>query len=513
VKTYTTGADVTEVYDDGLDGAETFYRLQVEDIGVATTITLTLSYDYGTIEAQGRIYGVASSVSASVSWYAPLNVDQTVRDWYIGSWGGKNNWPSALAFYEGRLWFAGNNKIWGSETDFYESMDRSVEGGSAAIQRTVGFGSTEEIFWLAPSARLVAGNALAEIDIKSTSFGEVLTDLNTNLKSGSNLGCADIAPISSDQEVLFVQRGGDKLIGIDFSIQSEKHAVEQFNMLNPGILSPGVVRMAIARNPETRVYLVMSDGTMRVLLRDKVEDVLGWSRLTLQYHDGAAIASENVTDVAVLPSSSGEDRVYVHCSVSSGVGKILKLAKTTEVAGDAASRHYDTVTGFTSPGTTITLPSATGIYTNGRSVAVWVDGVDDGDFTIAGGQITGVTSGTNVVVGYRCEATYKSSKLGDYSEGTVLTANKRVINTGLVMKDYVQGTVTVGPDTASLKPMPGLEDGNAAGNESSYDHIPFEYDGESETDPRIHIKATGPCTIMALSYEVKDTDRRTKKDG
>jgi hypothetical protein len=270
--------------------------------------------------------------------------------------------------------------------------------------------------------------------------------------------------------------------------------------------------MAIVRNPETRIYLVMSDGTMRVLLRNKIEDILGWSRMTLQYHDGAALANELVQDVAVLPNTSGEDRVYVQCYTASGAGKILKLAKTTEVNTTAASRHFDSFVVFSSPGTTITLPTGVGaVFTNGRSVAVWVDGVDDGDYVITAGDITGVTSGTVVVVGFRYEATFKSGKLGDYTSGSVLTANKRIINTGLIMKDYVQGAVTVGPDTDSLTAMPGIEAGTTAGNETSYDHLPFEYDGESETDPRIHIKATGPCNIMALSYEVKQTDRRTTK--
>ncbi len=319
VKSYTSGSDVVaEVYDDGLDAAEIYYRLQVQDIGGASTITLTITYSYGTLEAQGRIHTLNSVTSVDVGWYVDLTIDQTTRDWYIGSWGGKREFPSAIAFYEGRLWFAGGNKIWGSETDFYTSFDRTIEGASASIQRTIGFGSAEEILWLAPAARLVAGLATGEVDIKSTSFGEILTPLNTNLKLGSDLGVAAVEPILLDGELLFIQRGGNKLVGLDFG-GGEKHTVIDFNTLNTTILNPIVSRMSYARNPETRIFIVLEDGKMRVMLRDPIGDVLGWFRYEIQRVIGTGRFADSVLDVAVLPGVSGiEDQIYIAVDVPGG---------------------------------------------------------------------------------------------------------------------------------------------------------------------------------------------------
>jgi len=501
VNTYTTAQNI--VFDDGLPGAEIYYRLRVSVIGTAN-LTITLDYSYGTVEAEGRIYNRQSSTNVDVAWYASLNKDQTVRDWYIGSWGGKRNFPSSVAFHEGRLWFAGGNKIWGSETDFYTSFDRTVEGASASIQRTIGFGAAEEILWLAPSARLVIGTAISEIDARSTTFGEVLTDLNTNLKIGSDLGCADIAPLVLDQEIIFVQRGGNKLIGINFNIQQEKHEVTDFNMLNPDILSVGVSRMAYSRNPETRIYLVMTDGTMVVLLKDASENVLGWSRITIQRHNGVAIVTHNIVDVTVIPGPV-EDSVYI----GTDQGQLLKFALTTEAAGGNLSKHFDSFQVFVSPGTTIQL--STNAFASGESVGVWVDGVDDGDYVVDGStQITGVTSGTDVVVGYRYIADYISSKLTDYEDLSVMVSRKRVLNTGLIMKDYIPGVMKIGPSAAELDIMPLLEDGQAP-VKGGYDFFPIEFSGVSETDPRIFLRATGPCNILALVYDVKNTSHRRSK--
>jgi hypothetical protein len=409
-----------------------------------------------------------------------------------------------VALHEGRLWFAGGNRIWGSESDFYESFDKLLEGASASIAKTVGFGAAEKIHWLAPSARLVAGTAISEIDIRSSAFGEVLTGTNTNLKAGSDMGTAEVVPIVLDNEILFVQRGGRKLIGIDFNMSAEKHSVEDFNMLNSDVLRAGggVLQIVFSRNPETRVYIVMNDGTMRILLRDITEGILGWSRVTIRK---GALTQENIVSVAVLPSED-EDEVWLTTSTS----KVLKFAPFSLAEGALDSRHYDSFQYFASPGsTTLTLDE----LQNGNTVAAWVDGVDAGDYVISGGQITGVTGAdvaANVTVGYRYEATYLSNKLTDFANIAVVAQRKRIINTGLLMRNYVTGGVTVGYDLNNLVPMPTIEDGKAVvpGTED-YDHFPFPYNGTSETDPRIAIKATAPVKIMAYVYDVKDTASKT----
>ncbi len=512
-ETYTAGTTFTKNFSDGLDGAEIFYRLELTIPGPVTTLTMQIDYAYGTLESQGRTVENDNNQDVEIEWYVPFNGPTSTEypDWFIGSWGGKLPFPTAVALHEGRLWWAGGNRIWGSESDFYESYDRLVEGSSASIAKTVGFGAAEKIHWLAPSARLVAATAIAEIDVRSSTFGEVLTPENTNLKAGSDMGAAEVVPIVLDNEILFVQRGGRKLIGIDFSLNNEKHAVEDFNVTNQDVLREGggIVQMAFARNPETRVYAVMADGTMRILLRDITENILGWSRLTIRNNLGVM---DPVLSVAVLPSED-EDEVWITVD-SFPVNKVLKFAPFHLAEGDLDSRHFDSFEYIPSPGsTTVDL---NGTFFNTQVVRAWVDGVDAGDFTVTGvspAQIIGVTgadTAANVIVGFQYEATYLSNKLTDYENISVVAQRKRIINTGLLMRNYVQGGVEIGYDLANVEPMPTIEDGKAvvAGTDD-YDHFPFPYNGTSETDPRVAIKATQPVKILAYVYDVKDTASKT----
>jgi hypothetical protein len=511
---YTAGTTFTKTFNDGLDGAEIFYRLELVTPGPVATLTMQLDYAYGTLESEGRTVENDNNQDVELEWYVPFNgpIGVEYPDWFIGSWGGKSVFPTSMALHEGRLWFAGGNRIWGSESDFYESFDRLLEGASASIQKTIGFGAAQRIHWLAPSARLVAATAISEIDVRSSAFGEILTGENTNLKAGSDIGTADLVPIVLDNEILFVQRGGNKLIGIDFSMNAEKHAVEDFNMLHSEILREGggVIQIVFARNPETRVYVVMADGTMRILLRDITEGILGWSRVTIRNNLGV---QDDVKSVAVLP---GEDEDEVWITTAGPRNAVLKFAPFNLAQGQLDSRHHDSFQYFSSPGsTTLTM---NGTFFNSWVVAAWVDGVDVGDFTISGGQITGVTGAdvaANVTVGFRYEATYLSNKLTDFAGISVVAQRKRIINTGLLMRNYVTGVVSVGFDLDNLSPMPTIEDGKAvvAGTEE-YDHFPFPYNGTSETDPRIAIKATGPVKLLAYVYDVKDTASKSPtKEG
>jgi hypothetical protein len=50
----------------------------------------------------------------------------------------------------------------------------------------------------------------------------------------------------------------------------------QLSALVPEIGDPGIVKMAVQRQPDTRIHCVRSDGTVALLVFDKVESVICW---------------------------------------------------------------------------------------------------------------------------------------------------------------------------------------------------------------------------------------------
>lgn len=481
-------------YNDAFDNSIFYYRLMVKSGGYTSgTAALSLTYSSGSIEGVARVVSITSSTVAAVQVLEPFGSTSASLDWYEGSWSPKRGYPSAVGIYEGRLWLAGKNSIWGSVSDAYTSYDRSIEGNSASIFRTVGYGPVDTVSWLAESTRLIMGLTSDEVAVRSSSFGEILTATNANLKAGSNRGAAAVNPVKIDDRVYFTQRSGVKIFSLAYNINNDAHNAGDLTTTHPRICIEGIKKIVYTREPETRIWVLMNDGTLRVYLFDLTEKVSGWVRM--------GTGGTSFDDIVVIPGDL-EDRVYVVID-----GMLAKFALSSEVS----TKYFDLFETYTSPGTTITGLS----HLEGETVSVHADGENRGTFTVSSGSITVPTAWTDVVVGLPYEADFISNKLARYSPKSVLTRRKRVVDTAVVMKDYLPGSLEIGPSSLLLRPLPEV-DTSVDTLVSSYDELPFEFDGDTETDPRIYMKATGPCTILALTYGVWKSgqpDDKTEQAG
>ena len=476
-------------YDDELPNASLYYRLRFS-IRTSGSVTMAIAYSGGSNEGIVRITGYTSSTVVDAQVLKTISSLDDTRDWYPGAWSDAGSYPSAVSFYEQRLWLAGDGNLWGSVSDAWPSYDSSIEGGSRAIQKTAGFSTSKHVAWLASSDKLVIGLPTDEVTVKSNSFSEPLTQDNCNIKRGSNIGAADISPVIIDDEIVFVSRSGNRLFTLSLN-QRDTYSATDLNMLNREICEEGIRSIAVSRHPETRVYIVMTDGTARVYLYDPVESVSAWMRLET---DGL------YTGVAVIPGED-EDQVYFVVNRTNG-NYIEKQAYFSEVE----TWHADCSVQLPIPGTTLSgLPQY-----NGHTVSVWADGTHIGNYAVTTGQIILPASYSLVNLGIYYEADYYSNKLNKFVDGSVLSVSKRVKDFSLILRDSVLGMISVGPDESNLKPFPAVMNGRAGDLThvvDDYDEASFAFNGNTGHDPRIWIKATGPCTILAMTYGVDPEPR------
>ena len=506
VESYTTVQ--SKNYDDGFDNSILYYRLHIKTGDYGTdTVVASLEYEGGSIEGIGLVTNYTNATAVVINVFQDFGRTTATRDWYRGEWNtksdGTSGYPTAVALYEGRLWWGGRTKAWGSVSDAFSSYDDTISGDSAAIPKTIGFGPVDNVEWLLPLNRLIMGIASDELSIRSNSFGDVLTPSNTNIKPGSSQGAGTREPLSINGRGYFVQRSLTKLYELEYEYNQDIHDSNDLTTLNPTILDAVVKRIAVTMQPEIRIYAVMNDGTARVLMLDKAENVLAWSRIT-------TAASDTIEDVCVLPSTT-EDRVYFTV-IRDGGHYLEKMALFSEAAGGSTSKHTDSFKTYTSPGSAV-LTSLD--HLEGETVHVWADGAYEGSYTVASNQITvGSAAYTNIVVGLRYTADWTSSKLGN-GNYSMLTYDKRVVNTGFILEDYWPNGLTVGPDSSNLKAFPDIEDGKAVvltATLSSYDQKPFTFDGTMETDPRIHLQAVNPVTVKAMSYGMDESNDPTRQE-
>lgn len=503
----STSAVTSSTHNDGLDNQIVYYRIGVKAGNYTSgTAEVSLNYASGSIDGYVQITAFTSSTSVSAIVLKDLGGTDAVELWTEGAWSDYRGWPTAVAIYEGRLWWAGRDKIQGSVSDAYDDFEEDTEGDSGPINRSIATGPVDVVNFLIPAQRLIAGLQGSEVSIRSSSQDEPLTPTNFNIKEASTQGSAALAAVKIDSTVVFVQRAGMRVYGLDFSLEKNDYFPTDLTAAVPEIGEPEIVRVAVQRQPDTRLHCIRSDGTAGVLLFDPTENLLCWVDVE------TTGASGFIEDVCILPGSP-EDRVYytVKRTINGATVRYHeKWALESECRGGALNKQADS---FISISQTSSATIAGLSTLEGASVVVWANGKDLGSYTVASGQITVSEAVTTAIVGLTYRARFKSAKLALAAAlGTPLTQRKIITYLGLIMADTHYQGLKYGPDFDSLDELPLVEDGAATAADTvweSYDEEAVPFDGRWDTDARICLESNAPrpCTVMAVIASVTTNEK------
>lgn len=509
---YSFTANAAGTYDDGLDNQIVYYRLYLTTRVAPDSITMALRIGSGSIRGIFRITDFASSTSVSAEVLTALG-GLTANDvWQEGMWSNASGWPTSVRFHEGRLWWAGVNGVWGSVSDAYDSYDETFVGDAGTINRTIGAGPVDTINWIMSNQRMIIGAQGAEFSARASSLDEPLTPTNFNLKITSTQGSGAVESVKIDQSGLFVNRSGAKVFEMSFNPANYDYSTDDLMQLVPELGLPGITRMDVVRQPDTRIHCVRSDGTVAMSVHDKSEDVLAWVELDT---DG------EIEDVVTLPAIDGQmdDRVYyVVKRVINGstIRSLEKWAQETDCRGGTLSYLADCW--WTS---TVSIP--TNVFTVAHlpntEVVVWADGQDIGTnddgtliYTVDSlGVLTLDVAVSNIVVGLPLPdgAQFQSAKLGQASKEvpTPLNSQKRVNKVGLIMADYHPQGLKYGPAFDYMDPLPLIEAGTTTGTsvQTAYDQMFIEFPGTWNTDSRLCLQSQypRPMTVLAATIQME----------
>lgn len=494
---------VTVSENDMLDNQIIFYRVGVKSGEyVSGTINVELIFTLGSITGVARVTAFVSETLVNAEVLKPLGGTTATDIWSEGGWSNRRGWPTSTALYEGRLWWAGKDKNWGSVSDAFDNFDPETEGDSGPINRTIGSGPVDTINWLLPLQRLVIGGQGAEISARSSSFDEPLTPDNYNIKECSTQGSAAVAGVKVDSLGLFVQKSGTKLFELSFDGNVYDYSSTELTLLCPEIGNPSIDHLAVQRQPDTRVHCVRGDGKVSLLVYDKLENVRCFVIIET---DGV------IEDAEVLPGSVEDDVYYVVRRTINGntVRYYEKWARESECRGGVISKCADAHIVYQGLPTTTIGGLA---HLEGRSVVVWADGDDAGTFTVTGGAITLPVQVSNAVVGLGYRARFKSSKLSYASGlGTALLQKKLISQVGFVLADTHRQGLKYGQSFSLMDDLPMIENYQEVTNKvwSEYDNETIEFPGEWSTDSRLCFEANAPrpVTMLGAVFVIETNDK------
>lgn len=502
VTTYTTNG--TSTYNDGLDNQIIYYRIGIKTGNYTSgTIVASLESTSGSLTGIGRITAYTSTTVVTASALTDFGSTTGSINWYEGSWSDRRGYPSAVALYESRLFWAGRDKVYGSVSDAYESYNSATVGDSGPIIRGIGEGPVDTINWLLPLSRLIVGGQGAEWSVKSTTFDEPLTPTNFNIKSPSTQGSAAVAPIKIDDRGMFVDKTATRLYQIYYDTNAFDFISDDLTKVAPEVMTGTIVRLAVQRRPDTRIHCVLSDGTVAVYVYDQTENVRCWIKVN---------TTGTVEDAFVLPGTT-EDTVYyvVNRTINGSTKRYLeKWALESECQGGTLNKQADSFKSISqASSTTITGLS----HLEAATVCVWAGGLYLGTYTVASGNITVSTAVTTAIVGLPYTATFKSTKLA-YAAGlgTALAQRKRLTQLGLLLYNTHHLGLQYGEDASNLDDLPGIvEDLEVVAGTvwTTKDLDLMEINSTWGTDGRLYLKATAPkpVTLLAAVIGVETKDK------
>lgn len=494
--TYTANTAIS--YDDTLDNQVIYYRIGFKAGNYTSgTANVSLSSSSGSQTGIARITAFTSSTAVSVAVLEDFGSATATSDWSESYWSDYRGFPSAVAFDGGRLWWAGKNRQWGSVSDAFDSFDDEVEGDAGPINRSIGSGPVDTIYWLLSGSRLLRGAGAAVAEIKSSSLDEPITPSNYNPKDVSDEGSANVAAVKVGTGGIYVQQGGTRVFEAAFDGNTLDFAAADLSVHVPEIGEPGIIKLAVQKRPERRTHCVRSDGTLALLVYDKAEDVKCWIDIETPGAGGL------IEDVVIEPGTT-EDKVTYTVKRTIGGSTVRyheRWALESQCVGGTLNRQADSF--LTGSG------AVTGLsHLEGEEIVVWADGVDQGTFTVASGAVTVTPTPTSWIAGLGYDAEYKSTKLAYGVEGgTALTKKKRVSRLGLIARNLHPQGLQYGPDFDTLDDLPLTEDYDDVDQDvvrSTYDEESFSLAGSWDTDSRVCLKASAPrpATVLAAVIEM-----------
>lgn len=230
-----------------------------------------------------------------------------------------HGYPAAVAFAQDRLYFASTDDqpqtVWGSEIDNLEQFGKGQQD-SDAMAFTVASGRFEKIQWMQSfQGSIVCGTFAGEYLINGGGGAVVsgtsapITPSNVNVLLQSTYGSSGTQPVTTQNDLIYVQRAKKTLYQFTFNIYQSSYASKNLNLWNEDITVQSVKEMCYAESPFYSVFLTDLAGNFFGLVYEKMNEVWGWYRMPTGVNEG-----DTVVSVSTIPSntnSSISDEIWL----------------------------------------------------------------------------------------------------------------------------------------------------------------------------------------------------------
>lgn len=213
-------------------------------------------------------------------------------------------YPSTCAFYQGRLFLASGQRVWGSTLTDIRSFAFGILA-TDAVQFTPAATQVNPIHWIAGEQFLVLGTLGEEFVVSGTETTSI-TPTDISVASPTAVGSEPIKPQRVNQALLYVKGGGNRIIEFNLESNFQERASRDLSVLASHLIPLGdrITQIAWQEEPFQTLWCVTDLGALFSLTYVREQDVSGWAR-----HDSEDASL--YTSVAVIPHPDGDrDQVW-----------------------------------------------------------------------------------------------------------------------------------------------------------------------------------------------------------
>lgn len=276
------------------------------DVGRLVRTRVAGAWGYAKITA----YSSTTQVTADVK--ETLGGTGAVTDWRFGAWSDTTGWPSAVGFFQDRLFFGNTddnpNTLWGSKTGDYENHEPTDASGTVSDDNGVNFtiadNQVNAIRWLSPEeTELFIGTSDAIHSLYGgTSSGAVVpvTPTNVGIRRVAAHGSGeDVQPMRIGENIYFVTRSKRRVRRVEF-VTNRGFIARDMTLFAEHILGGDIKDTSAAEEIDPIGWYVRDSGKLLGNSVEKEEDVNAWHTHVIGGSFGSSDAV--VESVAVIPN-------------------------------------------------------------------------------------------------------------------------------------------------------------------------------------------------------------------
>ncbi len=282
-----------------------------ESDGVVTWVFVNSGYGVAVITA----YTDTTHVDGDIEIDLSSSYTAGYTKWSRAQWNSTNGYPSAVSFFQERLWFAGSTAypqaLWASVSGDFENFTVGILD-DASLEYTISSDQVNAIRWLSPGKVLAIGTIGGEFILSASQLNEAVTPTNVNIVRESANGSLLMQPVRPSNSILYVQRSGRKLNEFEYDFENDAYLSSNISILSEHIIENGIKAIALQQAPNQVVYMVRNDGKLIAFTYQKDQDVNAWTEQTIGGVADEFNADAIVESVAILPAENTlYDEVWV----------------------------------------------------------------------------------------------------------------------------------------------------------------------------------------------------------